>query len=64
MAEGLGLSERLQKNGQVRSLFVAQLNGDRGVVAVNSYVYEHLNMATRIPCVEIVYVRKDVRAAQ
>ena len=24
----LGLSERLQKNGQVRSLFVAQLNGD------------------------------------
>src|ERR1700732_1486422 len=25
----LGLSERLQKNGQVRGLLVAQLNGDR-----------------------------------
>ena len=27
MAEGLGLSERLQRNGQVRSLFVAQWCG-------------------------------------
>ena len=38
MAEGLGLSERLQKNGEVRSLFVAQLNSDRGVFAFNFHV--------------------------
>ena len=35
---GLGLSERLQKSGQVRSLFVAQLNSDRGLFAFNSNV--------------------------
>jgi hypothetical protein len=34
----LGLSERLQKSGQVRSLFVAQLNSDRGWSAFNSDV--------------------------
>src|SRR5262249_12503577 len=33
---GLGLSERLQKSSQVRSLFVAQPNGDRDLFAINS----------------------------
>ena len=38
MAERLGLSERLQKNGQVKGLLVAQLNGDRRWFAFNSNV--------------------------
>ena len=33
-----GLSERFQKSGQVRSLFVAQLNSDRGGFAINTNV--------------------------
>ena len=56
----LGLSKRLQKSGQVRSLFVAQLDGDRGVFAFNSNVKEHLIIAPRIPRFEIFYIRKNV----
>ena len=40
--------------------FVAQLYGDRGLLAFNCNVQEHLNIAPSIPCVEIVYMRKDV----
>ena len=57
----LGLPEWLQKNGQVRSLFVAQLDGDRGLFAFNSNVQEHLDITSSIPRVEIVYVGKNVR---
>jgi hypothetical protein len=57
---GLGLSERLQKNSQVRSLFVAQLNSDRCWFAFNSNVQGHLNIAPRIPRVEIFYIGKNV----
>jgi hypothetical protein len=55
-----GLSKRLQKSGQVRSLFVAQFDIDRGVFAFNSNIEEHLNIAPCIPRVEILYIWKNV----
>jgi hypothetical protein len=56
----LGPSERLQKSGQVGSLFLAQLNSDRGWFSFNSNVKEHLNAAPCIPCIDMFYSGKKI----
>jgi hypothetical protein len=57
----LRLSERLHQSGQVRRLFVTQLDGDRGRFAFNSDVQEHLNITPCVPSVEVFHIGKNVR---
>ena len=48
------------QNGQVRSLFVAQLDSNHDWFAFNLNVKENVHISPRIPRVEIIYMWKDV----